>query len=598
MASRIEDYAIIGDCETAALVARDGSIDWLCWPRFDSPACFAALLGTPENGRWRLGPRDPEPRVTRAYASNSLVLETRFATPGGVARVVDFMPLRDSASDVIRIVVGEEGTVDFESELVVRFDYGSTMPWVNSLEDGTTTAIAGPDLLALRSPIKHHGEHFHTVARFAVRAGDRVPFVLTHVDSTAALPRALDAEAALTRTVEHWRKFAERCPPVDRWSDAVRRSLITLKALTYEPTGGIVAAATTSLPEAIGGPRNWDYRFCWLRDATFTLLAFMNLGYYDEAKAWRDWLMRAIAGSPSQLQIMYGLGGERRLPEWVVPWLPGYEGSTPVRIGNAAANQLQLDVFGEVADALYHAVRGGLPPHTRTREIAGAFLEHLEKIWQTPDEGIWEVRGERQHFTHSKVMTWVAFDRAARFADELSRGSHLAQHWRGIADRVHAEVCERAFDAARGTFVQAYGSNALDASLLLMPLVGFLPADDPRVVGTVRAIERELTWEGLVRRYIPAHVDDGVEGGEGVFLACSFWLAQVYGMQGRRAEGRELFERVLALGNDVGLFAEEYDPLARRQLGNFPQAFSHLGLINAAVALAGEEKETRADGED
>ncbi len=594
MASRIEDYAIIGDRETAALVARDGSIDWLCWPRFDSPACFAALLGTSDNGRWLITPRDPHPNVARRYDDGTLVLQTQFETATGTATIIDFMPTHGNASDLVRIVVGERGTVEFDFELVLRFDYGSTVPWVNRQPDGTLTAIAGPDLVLLRTPVAIHGQDMRTVGRFTVAAGERVPFVLTHTSSTGPLPPPLDPEDALLRTQAAWRTIADRCAPVGRWREPVLRSVLTLKALTYAPTGGIVAAATTSLPERIGGTRNWDYRYCWLRDATFTLLALMNLGYFEEARAWRDWLLRAVAGSPAQMQIMYGLAGERRLLEWEVPWLAGYEGSRPVRVGNAAFNQLQLDVFGEVGDALFQAARGGLEPHPRQHEIRRVVLEHLETIWRQPDEGIWEVRGPRQHFTHSKVMAWVAFDRAAKLARGHGAQDSPADRWRRVADEIHAEVCAKGFDPAINSFVQAYGSRTLDASLLLIPLVGFLPPEDTRVLGTVAAIERTLVHDGLVLRYDTAATNDGLPPGEGAFLACSFWLVQVYAKQGRREEAVRLFERLIALGNDVGLFAEEYDPRAGRMLGNFPQAFSHVGLINAALALAGQERADRS----
>ncbi len=582
----IEDYALIGDCETAALVSRDGSIDWLCWPRFDSPACFAALLGSPKNGRWRIAPPENHvTRVTRAYRDGTMVLETEFVTISGSATVIDFMPLRDRLSNLVRIVVGGFGEVVFDVDLTIRFDYGRDIPWVFRADDGALLAIAGPDLLSLRTPVALHGEDFHTVGRFTIKAGERVPFVLTHAASTERSPPAVDPEEALAQTEATWRAFASKCRPVGGWSEQVRRSLLTLKALTYAPTGGIVAAATTSLPEWIGGPRNWDYRFCWLRDASFTLLSLMSLGYYEEAEAWRDWLMRAIAGSPAQMQIMYGIAGERRLIEWEVPWLSGYQESRPVRVGNAAADQLQLDIYGQVADVLFQATEGGLLPHPRTGEIASAVLEHLSRIWREPDEGIWEVRGPRQHFTHSKVMAWTAFDRAARLAGRQG-AAEAAQQWRGLADTIHADICASCFDPRIGSFVQACGSRNLDASVLLLPIVGFLPATDARITGTVAAIEKHLMPDGLVLRYDTSATDDGLPGGEGAFLACSFWLVQVYVLQGRLRDARELFERLLTLANDVGLLAEQYDPVAKRQLGNFPQAFSHVGLINAALALA------------
>ena len=584
--SPIEDYALIGDCETVALVSRSGSIDWLCWPRFDSPACFAALLGTPENGRWRLAP--PENQITgisRAYRDGTIILETRFETSTGVAKVIDFMPIRDGLSNLVRIVVGESGEVPFDMDLTIRFDYGRDIPWVFHADDGALLAIAGPDLLSLRTPVDLHGQDFHTVAQFTVRPGDRLPFVLTHTASTASSPASVDPEEALTRTEAIWRDFAEKCRPVGPWSGMVQRSLVTLKALTYSPTGGIVAAATTSLPEAIGSERNWDYRYCWLRDASFTLQSFMSLGYYDEASAWRDWLMRAIAGAPAQTQIMYGIAGERRLVEWTVDWLPGYEDSRPVRVGNAAADQLQLDVFGQVADALFQANEGGLVPHPRTSEIGAVILEHLAIMWREPDEGIWEVRGPRQHFTYSKVMAWTAFDRAGRLAEKRGNTT-AATHWAKLAATIHADVCEKAFDPVRGCFMQAYGSRNLDASLLLLPLVGFLPATDRRIVRTVGEIEKHLMRDGLVLRYDTKATDDGLPAGEGAFLACSFWLVQVYVLQGRLDDAKRLFEHLLSLTNDVGLLAEQYDPVAQRQLGNFPQAFSHIGLINAALALS------------
>lgn len=585
MASRIEDYAIIGDCETAALVARNGSIDWLCWPRFDSPACFAALLGSRDNGHWRIAPADCDVRIQRRYRDGTLILETDFETTDGAATLIDFMPPRNGASDLVRLVVGKRGRIRFETELVLRFDYGASVPWVSRLECGGLSAVAGADRVVLHTPVLLHGEDLRTVGSFSVSAGETVPFVLTHAPSHLPAPRPVEPVVALAETERLWGTWSDACPDVGPWTDAVKRSLITLKALTYEPTGGIVAAATTSLPELIGGPRNWDYRFCWLRDATFTLQAFMDLGYYDEASAWRDWLLRTVAGSPAQMQIMYGIGGERRLPEWDVPWLAGYEGSAPVRAGNGAASQQQLDVYGELADAMFTARSGGLPAHPRHDAIQAAVLEYLETIWQSPDEGIWEVRGGRQHFTHSKVMAWVAFDRAARTARALGDLAGEVQ-WRRTADAVHSEICARAFDPRIGSFVQAYGSRQLDASLLQMPLVGFLPAHDARVRGTIVAIERRLLDEGgFVMRYDTGSGVDGLPGGEGAFLACSFWLADNYVLQGRHAEARALFERLIALANDVGLMAEEYDPKGDRMLGNFPQAFSHVGLINTAIYL-------------
>ena len=586
MTCRIEDYALIGDCETAALVSREGSIDWLCFPRFDSAACFSALLGTPENGRWRIAATDRNAHVSRRYRPDTLILETTFETNEGVATLLDFMPLRDGTNDLVRLVVGKSGSVKFSTDFVVRFDYGRTVPWVTKGDDGTITAVAGPDRLVLRTPVALEGEDLHTAGTFTVSAGERVPFVLTYSPSHQSLPSLTDVEAALANTEAFWRDFIARCPPVGTWTETVKRSLITLKALTYMPTGGMVAAATTSLPEQLGGTRNWDYRYCWLRDATMTLQAFMKLGYYDEASAWRDWLMRAIAGAPEQMQIMYGVSGERNLLEWEPRWLDGYENSRPVRIGNAAADQFQLDIYGEVADAMMQAYKGGLPRHPRSRALSEAIMSFLEGAWHRPDEGIWEVRGGSQHFTHSKVMAWVAFDRAATMSAQSEGREAFAERCRRVADEIHEEVCRKAFDPELGTFVQAYGSKAVDASLLQIPLVGFLPADDPRVIGTVRAIESSLIYDGLVLRYRTDRVDDGLPPGEGAFLACSFWLADVFVLQNRYLDAQRLYERLAGLCNDVGLLAEEYDPAAGRMLGNFPQAFSHIGLINTALNLS------------
>jgi GH15 family glucan-1,4-alpha-glucosidase len=584
MALRIEDYALIGDCRTAALVGRDGSIDWLCWPRFDSPACFAALLGEPEHGRWLIAPKETPRAVSRRYRPGTLVLETEFETATGRAAIIDFMPVE--SANLVRIVMGRSGRVDFHTEFVVRFNYGATVPWVSRRDDETLDAIAGPERVALRTPATLYGVDLKTVGEFTVEADEAVPFVLSYGPSFEAPPPAIDPFAALERTEVSWREWSDRCPDVGCWTQAVKRSLITLKALTYAPTGGMVAAPTTSLPEQLGGVRNWDYRYCWLRDATFTLLAFMHLGYYEEARAWRDWLLRAVAGSPSQVQIMYGVGGERWLPELIVDWLPGYEKSAPVRIGNAAYQQLQLDVFGEIADAMFQTFKAGMAPSPRAREVRPVVLDYLAKAWREPDEGIWEVRGGPQHFVHSKVMAWVAFDRAANTAKPFGEA---AARLRAIADEIHAEVCERGFDRELGSFVQAYGSTLLDASLLLIPVVGFLPADDPRVRGTLRAIEERLLIDGeFVMRYESEHAGDGLPPGEGAFLACSFWLINNYILQGRRAEARKLFDRLLARCNDVGLLAEEIDPATGRMLGNFPQAYSHVGLINAALSLSRE----------
>jgi GH15 family glucan-1,4-alpha-glucosidase len=596
MPLRIEDYALIGDCESAALVGRDGSIDWLCWPRFDSDACFAALLGDPSHGRWLLAPIAENVRISRRYRKNTLILETHFETDTGAVTLVDFMPLRDGWSNLVRIVVGERGTVRMCGELIIRFGYGATIPWVTRLPGRGLRAISGPDMLVLDAPVSMHGEDFKTVGEFTVSAGDRLPFVLTYGPSHLDVPPPVDPEKAIARTEEFWTGWAGRCEPSGSWHDAVVRSLITLKALTFEPTGGIVAAPTTSLPEQIGGSRNWDYRFCWLRDATLTLLALMDAGYYDEATAWRDWLARAAAGSPSQMQIMYGIAGEHRLSEWEVPWLQGYEGAKPVRIGNAAYNQLQLDVYGEVMDALHQARRGGLQAGEHAWDLQRAVLAHVEKVWRQPDESIWEVRGPRQHFTYSKVMCWVAFDRMIKSAEEFALPGPL-DRWKALREEIHRDVCAHGFDRDLGSFVRSYGSKEFDASLLLIPAVGFLPPDDARVRGTVEAIERSLMVDGFVLRYDTTRTDDGLPAGEGAFLACSFWLADAYVLLGRTDDARRLFERLLALRNDVGLLSEEYDPHARRLVGNFPQAFSHVSLVNTAANLVRAVKpaEQRAD---
>ena len=580
----IEDYALLGDCETAALVSRAGSVDWLCWPRFDAGACFAALLGGPEHGHWSIAPLAPVARTTRRYRGHSLVLEMDIETADGMVTLIDFMPPRDGASDLVRLVVGRHGRVAMRTELVVRFDYGSIVPWVSRMDDGSLRAIAGPDMVVLYTSVPLRGEGLTTAGDFSVAAGETASFVLAYGPSHLPPPPAIDPLAALARTEQFWEAWARRCTYSGEWPDAVMRSLVTLKALTYHPTGGIVAAPTTSLPEHFGGPRNWDYRYCWLRDATLTLLTLMDAGYFEEAAAWRDWLLRAAAGSPSQLQIMYGVAGEHRLGEWEVPWLPGYEGSRPVRIGNAAHTQLQLDVFGEVMDALYQARRGGLPASSEAWRLAQALIAHLEDIWREPDDGIWEVRGGRRHFVHSKVMAWVALDRVVKGAEQFGLPGP-ADRWRELRDRVHAEVCREGFDASIGSFVQSYGSTELDASLLMIPLVGFLPASDARVQGTVAAIERRLMSDGLVMRYDTSAAVDGLPPGEGAFLACSFWLADNYVLLGRRDEARALFERLLSLRNDVGLLAEEYDPRLRRQAGNFPQAFSHVALVDTALNL-------------
>ena len=596
MAQRIEDYALIGDTRTAALVGRDGSIDWLCWPRFDSDACFAGMLGDDGNGHWRIAPRTKNFEVTRRYRPNTLILETRFETSTGAVTLIDFMAQRGTGSRVVRIVRGERGHVEMHAQLVLRFGYGAVVPWVTRRDERTITGVAGPDNVVLRSDVDMHGENMRTVGDFTLATGQSKHFVLTYAPSHEEPPEPTDPEDDLRAVEERWRHWASRsridCP----WNEAVMRSLITLKALTFGPTGGIVAAPTTSLPEQIGGPRNWDYRFCWLRDATMTLLALMNAGYYDEAGKWRDWLLRAVAGSPNQVQIMYGIAGERRLTEWVVPWLKGYEDSAPVRIGNAAHSQLQLDVLGELMDTLHQARVGGLVTNKSGWALEIEFLKHLETVWQEKDSGIWEVRGEEKPFTYSKVMAWVAFDRAIKSARTFELPGNVA-HWERMRDAIHADVCAKGYHKDRGVFVRSYGSTNLDASLLLLPAVGFLPPADPRIVRTVEAIERELVVDGLVLRYDTDKTDDGLPPGEGFFLACSFWLVDAYLMLGRRGDAVKLFERLLALRNDVGLLSEEYDFRAKRQLGNFPQALSHLALVNSASNLAHSEKPAEQRGE-
>jgi GH15 family glucan-1,4-alpha-glucosidase len=584
--ARIEDYGLISDLQTAALVAPDGSIDWACFPRFDSGACFAALLGTAEHGRWIVAPRTDSWSAGRRYRRRSLVLETDWETDTGAVRVIDFMPPRGKAPDIVRIVEGLRGKVEMSSELVIRFDYGSTIPWVRRIADGRI-AVAGPDGLCFRTPVENRGENMRTIGEFTVRKGDRVPFVLTWYPSNERPPRAIDAEHALQDTVDYWDDWTARCTYSGRWRDEVYHSLIILKALTYAPTGGMVAAPTTSLPERIGGERNWDYRFCWLRDATLTLLAFLNGGYLQEARAWRTWLLRAAAGDPAALQIMYGVAGERRLAELKLEWLPGYEGSTPVRVGNAASGQFQLDVYGEVMDAMHQGRTHDLEKSTAAWSLQRRMLGFLENAWKEPDEGIWEVRGPRRHFTHSKVMAWVAFDRGVQAVERFGRPGP-AERWRQIRAEIHAEVCERGFDVELNSFTQSYGSKRLDASLLMIPLVGFLPADDARMIGTVAAIQQDLMRDGFVYRY--SHDEevrsvDGLPPGEGAFLPCTFWLADNLALQGRLDEAEEIFQGLLDLRSDLGLLAEEWDPDARRQLGNFPQAFTHVALVNTAFNL-------------
>jgi GH15 family glucan-1,4-alpha-glucosidase len=588
MSARIEDYALIGDCRTAALVGRDGSIDWLCWPRFDSDACFAALLGSREHGRWLIAPRG-DARVTRRYRPNTLVLETHFETPDGAVTLVDFMPQRCDHSTLVRYVIGTRGQVAMHTELILRFGYGALVPWVTRVETGALRAIAGPDMVVLHTPVHVRGKDMTTVGEFTISRGEMIPFVLTYSPSHLPLPNPVDATGALAETETYWREWSAKCRPAGRWSDAVRRSMITLKALTYAPTGGIVAAPTTSLPEHIGGVRNWDYRYCWLRDATLTLLGAMHAGYYEEAQAWREWLLRAVAGSPEQLQIMYGIGGERRLTEWTADWLPGYENSAPVRIGNAAHSQLQLDVFGEIMDTYHQARRGGLTSNNSGWEIQLAFADHLKKVWHEPDHGIWEMRGPPQHFTYSKVMAWVAYDRAIKSAETFGLEAPLDE-WRKLRGEICDAVLEQGFDKELGTFVQAFGSKQLDANLLLLPCVGFLPVSDPRIERTIAAIESRLLRDGFVMRYSTEEVEDALPPGEGSFLACSFWLVDVYTLQGRLDDAERLFRRLVGLRNDLGLLSEEYDTRAKRLVGNFPQAFSHLALVNSAYNLTNTRK--------
>jgi GH15 family glucan-1,4-alpha-glucosidase len=584
LASRIEQYALIGDTQTAALVGQDGSIDWFCAPRFDSGACFAALLGTEEHGQWRIAPVG-EFRTTRRYRKGTLVLETDVETDTGAARITDCMPVRDDHVDVVRVVEGIRGRVRMRLEIRIRFDYGSIVPWVEQ-RAGRLHAVGGPDALVLHSPFRLEPSGLSHAIEFDVEAGEVVPFTLQWFPSHHRMPPVDDPARAVTETTAWWQAWSARSTYSGNWPELVNRSAITLKALTYAPTGGIVAAATTSLPEWIGSVRNWDYRYCWLRDATFSLYALITLGYLDEARDWRDWLVRAVAGSPDQLQIMYGAAGERRLTELQVDWLPGYEGSAPVRIGNAASTQFQLDVYGEVFDAIHAAQKSGLELDPHIHPIQKAMLDFLQEGWLRPDEGIWEVRGPRRQFTHSNVMAWVAFDRAVKAVQRM----HLrydTSRLEELRDQVKADVLEQGYDAERNTFVQSYGSTALDASLLLLPLVGFIAPDDPKMIGTVEAIQRELMEDGFVVRYKTEDGVDGLPPGEGVFLPCSFWLADNLALMGRTDEARELFERLIALCNDVGLIAEEYDPVSGRLLGNFPQAMTHVALINTACNLSG-----------
>ncbi|AOT02441.1 glycoside hydrolase family 15 protein [Arthrobacter sp. U41] len=581
--ARIEDYALVGDLHTAALISTEGSIDWLCLPRFDSPACFSALLDAPRAGRWLLAPEGGGECTRRHYRKDTLILETEWETPAGKVKVIDFMPPRDEVADIVRIVVGVRGTVRMRGELVLRFDYGHIVPWVRHDEHGIH-AIAGPDAAYLVTDAPLRGERLRTISEFTVKAGDRVPFVLAWAPSHLCPPRRVDPELVLASTEEFWRRWSAKCTVTGPYRAAVQRSLITLKALTFAPTGGIVAAVTTSLPEELGGGRNWDYRFCWLRDATLTLQALLAAGYTDEAASWRDWLLRAVAGDPKDLQIMYGIHGERRLPEVELPWLRGYENSPPVRTGNGAAGQLQLDVWGEVLDCLSLTRNSLLTSTDESWDVQLALMDHLETAWDRPDNGLWEMRGPRRHFTHSKVMAWVAADRMVKGVREFGL-TGPADRWEELRDTIHADVLSKGFDAERNTFVQSYGRPELDASLLLIPRVGFLPPDDPRVIGTIDAVQRELTHNGFLRRYKPEECDDGLPGGEGVFIACSFWLVEALLGAGRHHEARELFERLLALRNDVGLLSEEWNIEDGRQLGNTPQAFSHFALVMSALEL-------------
>ncbi|HEY2351279.1 MAG TPA: glycoside hydrolase family 15 protein [Candidatus Acidoferrum sp.] len=585
MSSRIEDYGMIGDCHTAALVSREGAIDWLCLPSFDSPACFAALLGDAENGRWVITPACEVKRVRRRYRPDTLILETTFETVAGTVTLVDCMTPSIPSPDLLRLVVGESGQVPMKMELAVRFDYGSIVPWVRRTDDGLV-AIAGPDTLRLRTPVDLRGENFKTTAEFTVSAGQKVPFDLVWYASYRDVPAPFDIEDSIKDTEQWWRKWVEKCSFDGPSKDAVIRSLITLKALTYEPTGAIVAAPTTSLPELIGGVRNWDYRFCWVRDATLSLRALVVAGYLEEARAWREWLIRAVAGKPSELNIVYGLRGERRLTELELPWLGGYEDSKPVRTGNAAYSQLQLDVYGEIIDMLYMCRQAGIQRDQDIPPVGITLLEHLEGAWDQPDDGIWEVRGPRRNFTHSKMMAWVAMDRAVKAGEQGWIPDDSAKKWRGVRDKIHEEVCRNGFNSELNSFVQFYGTRHLDASLLMMAIVGFLPANDPRLRGTVEAIEKGLlSRDGFVHRYTVDPDVDGLPHGEAAFLPCTFWLADNYALQGRQAKAREVFDRVLAIRNDLGLLSEEYDSREKRLVGNFPQAFSHFGMVNSAYNL-------------
>lgn len=583
MSVRIEDYALIGDCQTAALVDNAGSIDWLCWPAFSSEACFAKLLGSEENGYWKIAPNEGEWKTSRKYREHTLIVETVFESDAGAVRLTDFMPVRGKNSDVVRIVEGIRGTVKICMELCLRFDYGRSIPWVTRIEKGVR-AIAGPNLAVLRCQVETHGENLKTIAEFQIAPGEQQAFVLTYGFSHLEDPAEIDVDQAFKETESFWLDWTGKLCYDGKYREAVERSLITLKAMTFMPTGGIVAAATTSLPENLGGVRNWDYRYCWLRDSTFALLALANGGYFDEAAAWQDWSLRALGGSPDQVQIMYGLHGERQLQEWEVEWLSGYADSRPVRIGNAASMQVQLDIYGEMLDCFFHA-QHKMGRHTEQDfRVLVLLLDHLEKIWREPDEGIWETRGSPQQFTYSKMMAWVAFDRAILLAQQLKYAAPV-DRWKEIRDTIRQQILTAGFNAKKNSFVQVYGGDQLDAALLQMPLVGFLPGTDPRVKGTVEAIQRELMQDGLVLRYNTSRVKDGLPPGEGVFLACSFWMVSSLSAIGCESKARELFEHLLTLRNDMGLLSEEYSPAAHRQVGNFPQAFSHISLVNAAFDL-------------
>ncbi|PDT89843.1 glucoamylase [Bradyrhizobium sp. Y36] len=584
MSQKIEDYALIGDCETAALVGRNGSIDWLCWPAFDSDACFAAILGTHKNGRWLIAPSEAVTKTSRRYLGNTLILETRFETKDGAVALIDFMPPRGKASDIVRLVRGLEGTVKMRMELVIRFGFGVDIPWVRRI-DHSLMAIAGQDMTVLRTPVETRGEDLTTVSDFEVKQGETVPFVLTYGPSHLEPPAPIDPEAALQETEKFWQDWCGHCTRDGDYHDLIVRSLITLKALTFAPTGGIVAAPTTSLPEKLGGSRNWDYRFCWLRDATFTLLALMNSGYTEEALAWHNWLLRAAAGSPSNMQIMYGIWGQRRLLEWEAGWLDGYEGARPVRVGNAAHAQLQLDVYGELIDAFHQSRMARLKLDEETWALECAVLNHLAEVWDQPDHGIWERRGQPKHYVFSKVMTWVAFDRGIKSAETFGFKAPLL-HWRTLREAIHRDVCNRGFDAEENAFVESYGAKLLDASVLLLPAVGFLPPSDPRIRGTIAAVETRLVRDGFVLRHDPRELPAGQPPLEGAFLACSLWLADAHVLAGDLDKAQVLLDRVVGIANDVGLLAEEYDSAARRQTGNFPQALTHIALINTAHNLS------------